>query len=64
MRQPYKCDKCGLHSEVPIHENCGVVQAVYLIQEDHDNLTSVCAFHVDNIVIFPPIFDDGAVNES
>jgi hypothetical protein len=57
LKQPYKCNKCNLLGIVLLPDRCGVVQAVNIMRDHHDQENPSCKFHVDNITVFKPSED-------
>lgn len=54
LKQPYKCELCGVSSTVLIGEETGIFKAVGIMREDHDALSPNCSFHVRNITVYQP----------
>lgn len=54
LKQPYKCNLCGVSSTVLIGEETGVHAAVSIIRKDHNDLSPDCPFHVRNITVYQP----------
>lgn len=54
LRQSYKCTQCNLLGFVLLPDDASVLKAINTMMDHHNRIMPTCAFHVDNITVYPP----------